>query len=460
MFFGFALAGVAVNVATRAGSNVNVKLYVMNAHGLDIQPETKHNLVYGVENRVTIADQPLRASPWRPALFGLSRVTRSASIQPRRPCDPPAWRFSDGFMNLLRPCRGNLFAALMLLLCAIGGTVRADVLVTADGESMSGDLARIVDGILVFRTSLRGQMMLPVSEVETLQTGNRWIVSLAGGGVHIGRFASDGILLDASGEGAGELVPVAYKNIKSAKTAPPLPKERETGWRGEEFGPWRYELAAGVESRFGSADRTVPFVEWNARRAFESNELGLRLRFDAPEADAPGDLVRGRLALHPREPRGWSPYLEGRAERNVEEYLSWRTGLSVGVRYDFSGEEAWTLAGYVGLAGYHSRWRRAPADWWRGSEDAAEEAVVGPQFGVRHARPVWGAGRWESGLTLNRGSASGSLFRAEAETVFTYPLTSRLRLRLDMLVSYEESPVYEALEPFDTRLGASFQLEF
>ena len=333
----------------------------------------------------------------------------------------------------------------------------ADVLRTGSGESLTGDLTRIAEGILVFRTSLRGQMMLPMSEVRSLQTEGRWIVDLADGTVHIGTFSRQGILPDSAVEGDGRFVPLAFAAVVSAQKAPPLPAP-EASAAGEPL--WRAEAGVGVQSQFGTQDSVAPIVTLDVARALEEHDLGLRMRFDIPSTEAVGDFAQAQLSLIPRRPRVWAPYFRAEAARNQNESLDWRTGLALGVRYEFAPDAEWSLGASLGIAGYHSAWRGGEAGPLSRGGRREEATRGGVQLGIDHSVALWGNGRWDNRLTLNPGSSPGSAFRAEAESALTYPLSSRLQLRFDMLVSYEDDPVFDTLEPVDTSLGASVRFRF
>jgi len=334
----------------------------------------------------------------------------------------------------------------------LGPPAEADILVTAEGESLSGNLSRIADGILVFRTSLRGQMMVPTSEVRSLKTEGRWIVTLDGGDVHIGRFAGRGIDLDGHDGRDGVVVSVDHADVVSAKQAPPLP--------GTDPAAWRQQFSLGAQAHVGSGDSVAPFVQYDLDGQGPRGTLELRMRFDVPDGGMPPDVARGELELTPERPGAWRPFLRGDFARDRHEALSWRTGLAVGLRHDFSPRGTGQTTGYLGVAGIYSQWRDPDAATWfvpRGSEGTT---ALGLQAGLAHRQPVGGAAQWDSRLTLSPGTAPRSDFRAEAETALTLPLTSQLRLRFDAQLAYEDEPVFETLRSLGANLGASVQFEF
>ncbi|MCF6287406.1 MAG: DUF481 domain-containing protein, partial [Candidatus Hydrogenedentes bacterium] len=200
---------------------------------------------------------------------------------------------------------------------------------------------------------------------------------------------------------------------------------------------------------------------WAATRPLKQGTLSLRLNFDVPDTDTVGDVVQADLELLSRSPGQWTPFLRLTLGRDVYEALAWRTGLTVGVRHDFSAGDDAEFFGFVGLAGFYSHWRgRDTGKFGYQSRESEGAAALRVPLGMAYSQLVRGGGRWDSRLTLLPGVSSVSDFRAEAETALTYPLMPRLHLRLDMRVVFEEEPVFDTLDSVDTHLGASIRFDF
>ncbi len=349
------------------------------------------------------------------------------------------------------------WVALCALLC-VAPAVLADVVVTAGGESLSGTITRVAEGILVFRTSLKGQMMLPMSEVRSLASAQRWIVTHHDEGVEIGRLVHGGIVVEGQGEGRAEQVlPLDYATIRSIKNAPPLaatpapPSETSTRWQ--------QRVSTSLSGYAGSEDGARASLAWAGMRDGLKTRLGLRLRVDGQDEDSVGDYLAGALNMLPQNPAGWSPYLDLRVERQVDEALQWRTGASVGVRYDFDDDPEQGYFAYVGAGLQRSQWRgreRHPL----AARESESHTALGPEAGVGYGQPAWGGGQWDSRLSIQPGSSSGSAFRAQAESTLSYPLSPKLSLRFDVSVAFEEDPVFDTLERFNTRFGAGLEFKF
>jgi hypothetical protein len=347
--------------------------------------------------------------------------------------------------------------ALLAALALLAASARADLLVTASGESLSGDLTRVVEGVLVFKTSLEGQMMLPVSEVKSLTTEKSWVVTESGGAVHIGRFVPEGIQESAGEGGEPNLVELPMSSIASAKLVP--------GQSPTHTGDTRWESDAGVGVRAfeGTGDGVEPLAGLHTRRWGEKVNTSLQLQFDVTgESDSP-PYFTGTFDVTGVSEASWEPFVQALVERNTNEALRVRTGLTLGVRYHFyTSESGGQLEGLAGLGANYGEWSRSflerQALWERSDAEAQSEANA--LLGLRYSRTIGGGGHWSAGLSLLPSLTDADDFRAGAASTVIYPVTSRLRLRLEMLMNYDQQPAFASLDQLDTSLGASLEWNF
>ena len=346
-----------------------------------------------------------------------------------------------------------LLAAFLLLAVS----VRADLLVTASGESLSGDLTRVVDGILVFKTSLEGQMMLPVSEVKSLTTVESWVVTQTGGAVHVGRFVPLGFE-EAAGEGVGvKVTELSVSSVTSAKLVPGQVVSQADKSR------WESEAGAGVRAFAGTEDGVEPLVHLGTRRWGERVNTSLQLQFDATGGEQNPPYFSGSFDVSGASGGTVVPFAQALAERNTNEALRVRTGLTLGVRYHFSTpERGGQLEGIAGLGANYGEWSQGylehQALWERSDGVAQSEANV--LLGLRYSRGIGGGGHWSAGLSLMPSLTDADDFRAGVTSTVTYPVTSRLQLRLEMLMNYDHQPAFSSLDELDTSLGASLEWNF
>lgn len=347
----------------------------------------------------------------------------------------------------------TLSAAFLLL----AASVRADLLVTASGESLSGDLTRVVDGVVVFKTSLEGQMMLPVSEVKSLTTEASWVVTESGGAIHVGRFVPQGI---ADGAGDGGDVKVTEISMSSVESAKLLPRQTAVSGDGAR---WESEAGVGARAFEGSEDGVEPVARLATRRWGERVNTSLQMQFDATEGDDGPPYFTGSFNVSSASEASWVPFAEALVERNTNEALRVRTGLTVGVRYHFSAAEGGPqLEGIAGIGANYGEWSRGYLErhalWERSGGEAQSE--VNALLGLRYSREIWGGAHWSTGLSILPSLTDADDFRAGAASTVTYPVSSQLQLRLEMLMNYDQQPAFSALDELNTSLGASLEWNF
>ncbi len=347
----------------------------------------------------------------------------------------------------------------LLVVCALcsSGAARADLLVTASGESLSGVLTRVKDGILVFRTSLEGQMMLPMFEVKSLATDQAWVVTESGGAVHIGRFVPEGIE-ESSTEGAeSKIVTVSLSAVDSARPALQQSAGKEptdTGWSGE--------VGAGVRAFEGTRDGVEPQLRLGLRNRSERINTSLQLNFDAAGEDSLPAYFKGSFDIAEATGESWAPFVQALLERNTNEALQVRTGLTVGVRYRFDTPGAGGLEGLAGIGASYGEWSREYLDEapFLRSADGESRSELNMTLGLRYSRSIWGGAEWSSSIYLTPSLTDADDFRAGASSSVVYPVTSRLHLRLEMLMNYDHQPALSSLDGVDTSVGASIELDF
>lgn len=348
----------------------------------------------------------------------------------------------------------------LLVLAVVAGLVpaaRADLLVTGNGDSLSGDLTRVADGVLVFRTSLEGQMMVPMSEVKSLSTDGPWIITEASGAVHIGHFVPEGVAENAGEVGAGKVVPLALGAITSAK---PLPAAIEAAGNTAPKS-WSGSARTGVRAFEGTEDGLAPHMALEIQGMEAGTDIGLQLGFDVGDGDFPAYFT-GCIELAAQSPPPWAPFVQALLERDTNQAMEMRTGFTLGVRHTFDERAGGTLQGLAGLGISYGRWDRRYLSGASllSARDEETETTLNLHLGLRYTRAVWGGGTWANEVILLPGLTDLNDFRAGLSSSLTYPVGSRLQLRLDMLMNYDHDPVFTALDSLDTSLGASIQLQF
>lgn len=355
--------------------------------------------------------------------------------------------------------RRTLQALLVVCALCFSAAARADLLVTASGESMSGDLTRVKDGILVFRTSLEGQMMLPMSEVKSLTTEQAWLVTETGGTVHIGRFIPEGVE-ESGGEGvAPKIAPLSMTSVDSARPAPGQPTGAGAG-AGE--AGWSGEAGVGVRAFEGTRDGVEPQLRLGLKNRGERINTSLQLSFDADGEDTLPSFFKGSFDITEATEESWAPFVEALVERNTNEALQVRTGLTVGMRYRFDTRGGGALEGLAGIGASYGEWSREYLDGEQRLKPVGDEnqSELNMTLGLRYSRSIWGGAEWSTGVYLKPSLTDADDFRAGATSSVVYPVSNRLHLRLEMLMNYDHQPEFSSLDGVDTSVGASIELDF
>lgn len=343
----------------------------------------------------------------------------------------------------------------MVGLC-LAPVVRADLLVTGQGESLSGELSRIASGIVVFRTSMRGQMMMPVDEVRALTTtGGDWAVTDRDGDVHIGQFTAEGLVV--SGEGAKD-GPIALSEVADAR---PLPAARAAG--SADAGPrWQASAGIGVRAHDGVDGILAPEARVGLRGADSRGSLDLDLRFNPEDSGAFPEYFRGGLELSGAREAEWAPFVQALVERDRNLALTARTDLTVGVRYQFDRTDTHHLEAIAGFGGSYGVWDRDLIEARNVAvrDDRADRSDLNLHLELRYSRRIFGHADWDNRIYLRPSLTDADHFRAGASSSLRYPITDQLGLRLDMLLRYEPATVFEPIDSVDTSLGASIQFDF
>ncbi len=328
----------------------------------------------------------------------------------------------------------------MLLFCCIA-CARGDVVVLDNGESLSGTFSRVRENTLVFRTSLQGQMMTPMSRVRSLSVAGNWYVALRDGQVFYGRLGVvDGrqALFPLDG---GPAIPLDVSAIQETLLIPassPGASDNET-----------LALDAGLGARLRMdrslnmspttrLDRSGRLKSWT----FTGNAVVERvLRNDIPSAfDADTEWMPDNLGAH--------PFWAYEIERDTTRSLNLRGQLTLGLYRDLYAGGAGMLLGGAGLA----------LDQERAATQRDNDRYN--QLKLRYF-----------GLFAQRRALSESLLfypaivhigelRARSEIVYALPITDQLKLRLDLVMDYESDPVFGGLNRWKGAMGLGIEVAF
>lgn len=335
---------------------------------------------------------------------------------------------------------------LILTLFLAAGIADADLLVLKDGDVLSGTVVRIRQHILVFRTSLAGQLTAPLDTVETISTDQLLLLTLDDGTLFTGRLKPAGGVNQVQLLEGGDPVRVDLTQIIEAEV---IPKNDAVADSRVDKPDTKLvtELELGAMGRTGNGDGVAPYGGLTLDR--EGNRTRLHARGLATAGNE--DWLRGEVHLDGNDP-GWSPY--GRLDLDSDEAraLDLRTDIALGIRYQHQWDSGGTGEFLGGIALTHEN---AGAAGGNGTG-----THVNFQLGLRYAQDLFAEGQFSSTLLVLPSLSDLDAVRLRSDSSVSYSPTRTLRLRLNVLLDYDSDPLHGDLERFDAGVGAGLSVRF
>lgn len=365
---------------------------------------------------------------------------------------------------------GTIARILVILVILAGADASADVLLLKDGDRLTGILVNIGGGTLSIRTRLAGKVMVPIDAVRGITTTSFIIVALGEEKLLPGRLVHENgqtFVVSQNGQhkraidlsqvtGIATLSPVVEAQVEPEPPPSPVPVNvtLETGYR------WRT----------GTSESSGPFarieVGGQTRRSEYLVGVGGEYTIDEDSFDRFFEAeARVRLGLG----QGWRTEIAFEAERNRNEAIEFRGDLTVGAVRSLIDDERQELEVGLGAGIAFERfdprflerpWMRHHRRYYR--EDPKSDEDLNLDLRVRYTRFLFpnGNGAIEEGLVLRPSLTDFGDLRARLESALLLPITPRLRLRLDVLVDYDNDTVYDGIDEWRTSVGASLRLHF
>ena len=346
--------------------------------------------------------------------------------------------------------------SILLLLGAF--SARADLLVLENGDTLSGSALRVVEGALVFRTSLEGQMMAPMDTVRTLSTDDNFAFGFADGSTRYGKLdQQEGGLYLLPMDG-GDPAPVVLGEIVEAEKIP------QTARRTPDDAGMAVTLESGLQARSGTTEALEPFARLGLSGTQESRSTEASILVEAADADFFPAYLEAEAAWRFRNGEALQPFVAATAERDTDNALDLRTGLTLGLGRVLRQRGPGTLSGTAGFNVAYEVWdgrglarQGGPA---RLRDEDATHSEVNLRLGLRYARSLFGTGTFANELQITPALTDAGDFRADNATELSYPLSDRLRLRLDLHVGYDNSPGFDGLDEWRSAVGAGVRVDF
>ncbi len=358
-----------------------------------------------------------------------------------------------------------------IAMVTVGTFAYGDTLVLRSGDVLSGKFVNIKDGILVFRTTLSGQMMVPMEQVGSIATGKTVSLSLVDGETRKGRFVvRDGQtrLVHRSGVVPRPLdlatVTDAYPlDEEELDTTSPTPRIEGKG----------KDLSASWETgaywHSGNADYSDLFARLTLHRASEYDTfLATVLVERADTGQFPRWLWFDTEWM--RKGETLQPYAALEIERDTDAALDLRGSLTAGVGkpvYESpDGKRRLFATGGLGVSFEHYDRQALPGTRIVGFVEPLpgraghEKHELHGRLQLRYAQHLLKKSTFSEDIRFYPSLSNPGDLRARSESTLLLPMAAQLKLKLNLLVDYDSEPPYDRLDNWRTSVGASILWDF
>jgi len=366
--------------------------------------------------------------------------------------------------------KARIAIACTVLLLAGASSTGADTIVLRDGDALSGTLVTIAEGVVLFRTKLAGQMLLPSDEVVSLNTDSEVRVALADESEVLGRFVTrNGSMRLVSADGSGRVVGLA--EVTNAVPDPSGAKREPAEADASAATPLQGTWETGVQARFGGDDYADLFgklalSQETGRYAFRSSFL-----LERADEDRFPRLFRGEAEWRLAPGRQTYPVLAIGVERDTDKALSLRTDLDLSMGRTFVKTDAAEFEASAGVgAAVEQHDAGSVWDEERGTvayllrhgrhEQRKSRQELNLRLTLRYKHALFKNGTFAESISLYPSLSDPGDLRGFAESALLYSLHPRLKLKLNLLVDYDEAPEFREIEPWRTSVGASLLWDF
>lgn len=352
--------------------------------------------------------------------------------------------------KMYKTCHIYAVFFVLTLFTLAAASVCADVVVLQNGESLSGTFSRIRENTLIFRTSMQGQLMTPMSEVRALSTDKTLCITLTDGQVLYGRLAIvDEVqqLFPLNGEAPIQLAAAAIQETLPIPTPPAA--AGNTGLEGLNISG-----SAGVQWRSGSTTAVEPTIRLDAQGGSETWRFDAGTTTERAEPENFPAYLRAQAELFGNRTGKTSPYMGMETERDLDRALELRQHLALGLYQSLYGTNTAALGALAGIdLGYEQ-------------EESRQQAISRTGFalnlrlGLRYYQLFARQHSLSTALMLLPSLTEHGGFRARSETAYSLPMADRLQLRLELIIGYDNDPLTSDIDRWSATIGAGLNLAF
>lgn len=330
--------------------------------------------------------------------------------------------------------------------------IHADVVVLDNGETLSGTFSRIREDTLVFRTSLEGQMMTPLSNVKTVSATTPFYLGMNDGRVYYGRLAVRDEKQVIEPLDGGDPVVVKITDVKETLPIPTPPG----GMTESEEKKWSLNMAPGVQWRSDGEAAVEPVLRLDAAGKLKNWDISGDAVIERSDPERfPAYLKAHGEAIYGDE-GGVYPFLGVDFERDLDRALSAKSALNLGIYQALTAESARSFSLMAALS--LEQERRRQEEGVLSGEEYDTETRLGLRLGLRFYHLFTNGHSVSESLTLF--GAPSDAFWARSDAMYMVPLNNRLRLRFDLSLNYESSSLLDDSDMWSAVVGAGIYMSF
>lgn len=354
--------------------------------------------------------------------------------------------------------------ACTLLTSATGG---ADILRLEGGDRLSGSLVEISGGALSFRTKLAGKIFVPLDQVTGLRTTGLVAISLGDDKLLTGRLETSRgqiWMVSPSGEERRLLILSEVTSFAVVPAAAEIEEDRAP----LAGGATDVSIETGYRWRTGTVDYSGPYTK--VELIHRSQKTTFSGKLDTEFVGDQGRIDRffdAEATVTLERPGAWEPEIVLELERNRDKALDLRADLSVGMAKDFFASETQTFRGSLGAGVSVARFDPGPLRRDEGTpgrprfhEGPRSDKDLNLHLSFRYTRKLFRGAYIEEILVLRPSLTDIGHGRAEFESSVYVPLSPKLKLRIDVLVDYEDRLHFNGLDDWRTSVGAGIRFDF
>lgn len=350
---------------------------------------------------------------------------------------------------------------IAVLACLVPVWAGGDVLGLGDTETLTGDVVRIDEGTLVFRTSLAGQMMVPMDTVLSLSTERNFVITMSNGDVYYGKFSSGkegASIVPLNGETARA---VTLAEVTEALVIPGAPQAAVDGTTPK----WEATGETGLVLRDTNRQSMEAATRIELRGELGRSSLEGTLSVSGDELDNGPNQTRASVLLQDRSRAGVKPYGEARLERDMDRGLALDAELSLGL-WDYLHEgEKGQLEWFAGVNLTYEDWDASIIEdktslSFGPGEDERAATETNLQLRLRYSRAIFRGSRLDEDLVLYPSVTDVGDIRARYETSVSVPIATKLMLRLNLSLDFDSAPELDGLDSWGASVGAGFRWDF